>query len=298
MPKLRFIWLGLIAGAFYWLLESILHTLVFSTGSSLYETLRGENDPNEIIMRGIIIVLLTTLGFGADAYHARQQHLLEHSKRINRLLQFVSYLNQLIQQQKDRRELLDAACKATVGTGSFCIAWIAIQEQGADKTTLSSWAVADSYLEKLIRQQPEMLSPEIFWVSQSVVRSGKTVRLKLTRKNDPDAPWQAHARAHGCEYGVAIPLKVNNNIIGVFTLYAEKNTNIEKDALYILNQAANGISMMLANIEHMETLYRRLNELERFQKATMQREERIKALRDELDALQAKLDAKNTASGT
>jgi len=299
MPKLRFIWLGLIAGVFYWLLESILHTLVFSTGSSLHETLLGENDPNEIMMRGIIIILLTTLGFGADAYHTRQQHLLEHSERINRLLQFLSYLNQLIQHHTGRQEMLDAACKATVDTGLFCISWIAILEkQAADKATLSSWAVADPSLQKAIHQFPAQLSPEIFRISQLVLRSGKAIRFKLCKKTDCDKPWQAHALEHGCEYGIAMPLKVNNEIIGVFALYADKNTNIEKDDQHILNSVANNISVMLANIKHIENLHSRLDELERFQKATMQREERIKALRDEVDALQARLDAKNTASGT
>jgi len=43
-----------------------------------------------------------------------------------------------------------------------------------------------------------------------------------------------------------------------------------------------------------EKLQVRLDELERFQKATMQREGRIKELRGEVDSLQAKLDAKNS----
>jgi len=50
------LWWGIGLGAAYWLLESALHTFVFSPEFSFLQTLRGEHDPNEIFMRLVIIL--------------------------------------------------------------------------------------------------------------------------------------------------------------------------------------------------------------------------------------------------
>ena len=41
------VWLGLALAAAHWLIESVIHTLIFHNGP-LSETISGEHDPNEV----------------------------------------------------------------------------------------------------------------------------------------------------------------------------------------------------------------------------------------------------------
>jgi GAF domain-containing protein len=84
--------------------------------------------------------------------------------------------------------------------------------------------------------------------------------------------------------------------VGVFEVYAGEEGDISPDEKSILDEVADDVSVALENIameaerkQRGEELARRVEELERFQKATVQREFRIKELRDEIESLKAEI---------
>jgi class 3 adenylate cyclase len=84
----RLVWYGIGLALAYWLIESLMHTLVFD-GQPLSRTLLGEDDPNELWMRLLVSMAFVGFGWLADRSMRAERHLKEDALRINRLLQFV-----------------------------------------------------------------------------------------------------------------------------------------------------------------------------------------------------------------
>jgi adenylate cyclase len=82
------IWLGAGMAAAFWVVESLLHTFVFDSGS-LDVTLLGENDPNELWMRLLLVIAFVAFGWVAEKSLRAERRLKDDSDRVNRLLRFV-----------------------------------------------------------------------------------------------------------------------------------------------------------------------------------------------------------------
>jgi len=294
--RINFAWLGAGLAVTDWLLETLLHTYLLDSGSFVDNFL--PHDANELWMRIMIMALIIGAGILVEILMRRHSNMLIHMQKLNRLLTLLSNINQVVQRHMDPKLLLNSACKATVDIGGFRIAWIGLQE--GSELKLATWAVADPELEDVIRQMKESVLGSCLG-AQCVFQTGESTLCELRKKAECHAPWLSSAIEHGCEHAIAIPLKINNKTVGVFEVYAGGNGQFSEDERSILDEVADDISVALTNIEHekqrlknQEKLRERLDELERFQKATMQREGRIKELRGEVDSLQAKLDAKNS----
>lgn len=236
---------------------------------------------------GIIIYFLVVIP---------QQRTLEYTERINRLLNLLSHVNTHVQKQLDQQELFDAACKAAVETGKFRIAWIGMMQDG--ELQLAAWAGAPSLNDVLqLMQPPQALGTCLG--AQCVIKNGETAFCDLRKSVDCDAPWLATALELGCQQAAAMPLKVNGKTVGLFEVYAGESGQLSEDEQAILEEVAADVSTTMVNIKHEqqrksseEKLRVRLTELERFQKVTVDREFRIKELRNEMDALRAKPPSK------
>lgn len=76
--------IGVLLGAAYWLLESMLHSYVFGT-DSLLDTLVCDHDPNELWMRVVIVVLFAGFGHVAQRAVAAERVMKEEAQRIHGL---------------------------------------------------------------------------------------------------------------------------------------------------------------------------------------------------------------------
>jgi len=112
LPNLT--WIGLLLAVAYWLIESLIHTFVFGSGT-LAETLRGEHDPNEVWMR--LLIALLFVGFGAIAQRSVQaeRHVKENALRLNRLLRFVDHVKQGVQHPNEGQHALGMDDSAGIG---------------------------------------------------------------------------------------------------------------------------------------------------------------------------------------
>jgi len=285
--------MAVVVAVAYWILESGMHAYVWDNGS-LFDTLLGEHDPNELWMRFIITALL--LGFGAHMQRVmgRESRMRIRVERLNRLLNFLSDINQHVQHQRKEQSLFDAACRAAV-QGGFRFAWIG--KANDDGISLSAWA-ADSG--SRIKDDLEHLN----WSHDlshclcvmDALDSGQHRLCDLREQTGCNAPWRDLFIAWDCCFSVALPIRLDKRTIGVFEIYTGQDENFNKEELAILNEAVDDISFVLMDIRHErqrkadeDALKQRLEELERFQKATVQREFRIKELRNEIGCLKAEI---------
>jgi K+-sensing histidine kinase KdpD len=286
--------LGLGLAVFYWLLESLLHVFIFEN-RTIFEALTIiKHDPNEFWMRLVIVALLGGFSYLAENMRQHEKQARQREEKVNRLLHFLSDANQHLQRQTDEQALLDAACNSAVEVGEFRFAWIGMKR--GDDFRLRAWAAADQNIGEEIKklQQPEVLIKCLG--CQSVLREGLSELCELDAREDCGAPWLGSFLEKGCRHAIALPLKIDGQTVGVFEVYAGEEGEISTDEKSILDEVADDISVALGNIaleaerkQRAEELSRRLEELERFQKATVQREFRIKELRGEIECLKSEI---------
>ena len=97
---------------------------------------------------------------------------------------------------------------------------------------------------------------------------------------------------HNCNSAAAFPLTDSGSTIGTFVVYAGDEGFFHEQELNLLDEAAGDISYSLTKIKveedrkkNEEALRERVEELERHQQASVQREFRIKELKEELETL-------------
>ncbi len=215
-----------------------------------------------------------------------QQRVLKYTQRINRLLHFLSRINQDSQGQCDSRALFDHACATAVKCGGFRFAWIGML--GVDSGHLDVVAMDgdNEGCMQAVRAVENESAPRC-GIAVRVLAQGKPAYCQMLAAGDCAAAWREMLLRYGCRSCAAFPLRRDDSVVGVFAVYAGDSGFFHDDELHILEEVAGDISFALTSSEQArareqtaQILRARVDELERFQKATVDREFRIKELRD------------------
>ena len=292
--KLNLIWIGLAAAVIYWLTESLLHTFYWKIGY-LSTNLLAQSSEDEFEMRLIVTFMMVGGGYVGETVKRHYQNLLKKQIQHNRLMHFLSDCNQRVQRKTGADELFQAACKGAVEIGEFRFAWVGMLEDGHFK--LAAWAADQSLAGKISGLLPP--SALIRCLNcQHVIKEGVSVACDLRERVDCAAPWRDDLIRLNTVQALTMPLKVDGEAVGVFEVFAGSWGALDKTERVILDEVADDISHALQNIRHeaerkqlMQDMQHRLDELERFQKATVGRELRMKELAEENAALRNQIAA-------
>ena len=163
---------------------------------------------------------------------------------LNRLYTLLSAINREIIGQQNREALFHNVCRIAVEVGGFRMAWVGI----ADGEYIIP--VAD------INGLDYLIGIEIS-TNKSVQAQGPTGRafhdgvLNICNDvaNEPRmAPWRKKQLTAGYRASVGIPLRQNNHVIGVFTLYAGEPGFFDPEEAALLDEIGEDISHSLESI--------------------------------------------------
>jgi len=280
----------------YWVFESCMHAYVWQTGP-IGTTLLAQSEKGELEMRLVIVMLL--IGSGWYVQHLIERHIASAKtiSRLNRLLSFTSFINQNVTRRMDLSSLFDDVCKAAVNIGGFHFAWIGQYDAG--KKTLE--AVATASFNETCLQEVEAAglrrNAAHCPMALEAARGQKPTTCLSLRSDDCKAAWRNTMLEHGCNSAAAFPLHIEELNVGALVVYSGDEGFFHEQEINILAEAAGDLSYTLTKIKvnqdkekNNETLRQRVDELERFQQASITRELRVKELKDELDLLKSKND--------
>jgi GAF domain-containing protein len=295
--KVIVLWLAIALAIGYWPLEALVHAVLI--GKDTFSGQLFAPDPNELWMRIIISVLIIWFGIYASRMIHRQRDQAAKLARLNRLLRFLSEVNQHVQRLRQPQEMFEGICHAAVELAGFRFAWVGHYDQGTRCLRPVAQAAFAEACGKamqsalIAKRHVPSTRADLPWAS------GKPAYCDLLASVDCKSPWKEPLIRNACRSAAAFPILVRNKPVATLTVYAGDESFFRKKEIGLLEEAADDISYALTKIEHEkqqrqseEMLKSRLEELERFQKATIQREFRIKELRDEIAALKARLDDK------
>jgi len=165
---------------------------------------------------------------------------------LNRVYRVLSHTNQAIVKIKSQDELLQKVCDIAVKQGDLKMAWIG---------ELDGFAVVPKFIagEDLgYFSSMQMRIDDTEWSKGPVGIAANT--KKVAYVNDvhthPDFwPWRKAATERGFEALAAVPLIIENELTGIFTLYSAQKNVFDNELIQLLENLSNDISSALFNIK-------------------------------------------------
>ena len=149
-----------------------------------------------------------------------KKRAVEKILKADRILTFISQINQTIVRLKDKIKLYEEVCKIAVEYGKFQMAWIGVlDEQTGIIIPIAKAGYDKGYLSNIpkisIKDIPEGKGP-----TARAIREGKYI-LCDDIENDPNMiPWREEALKRNFRSSISLPIKLYNKVIGAYSLYS------------------------------------------------------------------------------
>lgn len=178
-------------------------------------------------------------------------------KRLTRAFRLLSRCGSAIAHAENEAELLTEICKLAVETGGYLMAWVGYALNDAAKTVkpVAQSGHEEGYLE----------SVDITWGDTesgqgpvgTAIRTGQAFVIQDVRSNPKMMKWRAAAIRRGYQSCMSIPLEVNKQKQGAFTIYSIEPFAFGTEEVALLEELANelayGIQTLRTRVEHEES---------------------------------------------
>jgi len=162
--------------------------------------------------------------------------------KTNRAYQMLSECNLLLVNAKNESDLFDKMCKIIVEVGGYRLAWIGLADNNEQKTVnpVAQAGFENGYLESL----------NITWADTesgrgptgTAIRTGKPYIAQKILTDPKFKPWREHAIKQGYASSNALPLIIENSVIGSLNIYSAEIKAFDKDEEDLLIKLAENLS--------------------------------------------------------
>jgi diguanylate cyclase (GGDEF)-like protein/PAS domain S-box-containing protein len=174
--------------------------------------------------------------------------------RLTRIHAMMSGINAALLRIHDRKLFLKEACKIAVHEGGLLSAWIGLVDpETREGSVLALCGSEDDYIGR-IRLTADESSPYAARPANVAIRTGRTVVSNDIANESAFAELREELLAKGHRSMAAFPLKVENRVVGVMSLFAGEKGFFDEQELKLLNGLADDIGFGLQYIEKEEQL--------------------------------------------
>jgi GAF domain-containing protein len=153
----------------------------------------------------------------------------------NRVYSILSNINQAIVRTRDRDKLLSDVCKIAVEDGLMKMAWIGIVDK---QLNIVKPVSCNGYVEGYLDKIKITLNDEVtgFGPTARAIKSGKYFICNDIEESEYMRPWRDEAIKREYRSSIALPLIVENNVIGSFNLYSDEKDFFDEDEIKLLKE--------------------------------------------------------------
>lgn len=211
--------------------------------------------------------LARTLDEMADGIQAGEKHL----SRANHALRVLSAGNRAMLRTEGEQELAEAMCRAIVEAGGYRFAWVAYAENDPGKSLRPTviWGEDFDFFDGLQLAWNEAVAREP--AGMAICRRAPVPSNSIL--GDPDcALWHERALRYGFASMLALPLKINGDVIGVLVICAAEQNAFDPEVIKLLWESADDLAFGIeaqrteANHKAMQATLKKAEE--RFRVAT------------------------------
>ncbi len=233
---------------------------------------------SKVPLRDVHGKVVGLVGIGRDITERKRAE--EKLRRMNRTLAMLSDVNQTIVRTHITSKLFEDVCGIAIKQGGFRMAWVgSLDTETGHVIPVAHAGVTENYLEKLgivLSDEQRGNGP-----AGTALNTGNHVIANDIEHDLRMIPWCEDALKLGYRATAVFPLKVANEVRGIFTLYAGTTEFFDDEELKLLDEMAADISFAMEFAEH---------EVQRLQAETAL-QQHVKAVEEMRLFLQTTLDA-------
>lgn len=210
-------------------------------------------------MMQIMVYFVIALVLGKTASLQKREQL--GFRKADRAFRTLSECNQAMVRQTDERELLQHVCRIVVDVGGYRMAWVGFAENDENKRVLpvASAGYDQGYLDQA----------RISWADNEMgrgptgtaIRTGKVIASQNALLNPAYGPWRSEGTKRGYASSIALPLIVDEKVIGALTMYASEPDAFDEGESSLLGNLAENLAYGIASIRVGEQRRRSEEEL-------------------------------------
>lgn len=174
------------------------------------------------------------------------KQLIANNVRLKNLYAALSQCNQAIVRSRNQEELFPIICHDAIHFGGMQMAWIGmVDETSKTIAVASAYGEGKDHLDRLDLDESDSQNPTI-----QAFYENKPIWCQDCLNEPMNGPWFEQIKRFGWGSSAALPLRRNNTVIGVFTLYAQELNAFDEPAQKLLDEMAMDISYALDSYEH------------------------------------------------
>jgi PAS domain S-box-containing protein len=176
--------------------------------------------------------------------NAERKQTERHIKQLNRVYSVLSDVNETIVRETDVQAMLEAVCRIAVEQGKFRMAWVGLFTTETQMLRpVASSGVVEGYMDLVklnLRDATTATGPAV-----RCILSGEHAICNDVAHDPLFLPWRDEALRRGYQSSGAFPLKIEDKVVGVYTLYADEPGFFNGDELRLLDELAMDISFAM-----------------------------------------------------
>lgn len=236
-----------------------IHAVINGSGqhwSAEYRFRRKDGSYAEIFDRGFVIrdaagKAIRMIGAMQDITQRKQAEI--KIKRLNRVYAVLSGINTLIVRVHDRQQLFNEACRIAAEQGGFGMAWIGLLDPATRDVIPAAWSGTAADDEWALLKASARDDEEGRGTIGSAVRNRQSVIINdIAAGLDVNSKRRGLVVARGLLSAIALPLLVDDEVAGVFMLFAREPGFFDEEEVRLLTDLAGDISFALQYIAKEE----------------------------------------------
>ncbi len=171
-------------------------------------------------------------------------------RRLNRLYETLSHVNQTLSQTDSQEHLFDSICRIVIEFGGFQAAWIAWMDPSKQRVVpLVRADESDDFLNQVAQLEGEL--SDVCGLAGPALKTG-TPKVLNSLTPCCESPVCRLAVEHGLKSGAAFPFFCREEIRGALILYSNAPGSFSQTDIQLLNEIASSISLTLGHLAEEE----------------------------------------------
>lgn len=169
-------------------------------------------------------------------------------EELNRALRLTNEVNELILRISEEKLLLNEVCRLIVDIGGYRLAWVGLKRHDDEKSVPAAaiYGIAKEYTDG-VQVSWDADNPFGQGPTGRAIRSGRTVTTHVSDKLF--SPWRENALKHGIRATAALPMHLDDEVVGALNIYSANENAFSDDELILLERMADNLAYGLRNIK-------------------------------------------------
>ena len=211
-----------------------------------------------------------------------------HLIKSTRILALLSHINHAIINIHDKNTLFEEICKISINHGKFRMAWLGVVDAKEKQLRPVAWdgIEAEYFIEsnKLLNYgHTNDKSPIGF-----AIEEGRAVICNDIAGDQMMKYWRDDALKRGCYSSITMPIKIYNEVIGVYNLFADMPEYFNKEEVELLTNVTANIAFAIEAIDNEKVRRQAEEELKNYglylEETVKQRTAELESARDRAES--------------